>query len=667
MSSLLPLSRRPRLLSAAALAAAPPMVKLCALGLAVAAVGAAIQAGAWLLGLDFWILSKSASGLLIAVGLCLLLALVAIEGRPMADYGLIAESNWHRRAGRGLLLGLTVYGGYLGLAWMLGVVHFTTDAVSGSRIAKAFLAALTAGPIAVTQQIIFAGYLVSVLRDRHSRFTSVVVPAALFALAAAAGKGWSEPGWLLLGGLFLSASLLNLWRLQTGTIALSCGVLAGCIVVRKVVSKLRVVVYDADAPLADWLMPYGDPRMAPAMAVLIAAGIVAVSWQLWRHGERKPEASEDANRTFMRVLPLSNLMALAPIDRWAVLLWQSRFRVGAAYIPRLIVTLVASAANTVLSLPERLLCPLLLRRDPPDPVFIVGMPRSGTTHLHNLLSLDPRFRSPRNFEVFNPHGFLTGWLTTAVLTPVLSWRRPMDSMQMSVLSSQEEEFALTALGCESPYWSFCLPREIRRHDAYWRPEGFSPAQENRWARRYKLFLRKLTCIHHRVPLLKNPANTGRVKMLRKHFPRGKFIHIVRHPHDVYRSNQRLASHGLVVFQLQDPHHADNYATRCLENYRSLMDAYYADTVDLPQGTVAEVRYEDLVADPPSAIRGLYDQLDLEITPEFERRLASYLQAVSNYRRNQFATLSPDEQAEVNGAMAPYLQQWGYSAPRRAAA
>ena len=40
-----------------------------------------------------------------------------------------------------------------------------------------------------------------------------------------------------------------------------------------------------------------------------------------------------------------------------------------------------------------------LRAEPiEDPVFIVGMPRSGSTFLHELLTEDPRYRAPRVWE-----------------------------------------------------------------------------------------------------------------------------------------------------------------------------------------------------------------------------------------------------------------------------
>ncbi len=46
--------------------------------------------------------------------------------------------------------------------------------------------------------------------------------------------------------------------------------------------------------------------------------------------------------------------------------------------------------------------PEVMDRDISKPVFIIGMPRSGTTLLYNLLALDPRFRPLKIWETFNP-------------------------------------------------------------------------------------------------------------------------------------------------------------------------------------------------------------------------------------------------------------------------
>lgn len=64
-------------------------------------------------------------------------------------------------------------------------------------------------------------------------------------------------------------------------------------------------------------------------------------------------------------------------------------------------------------LAEHLLCGWEIRRATvPAPLFVLGLPRSGTTHLHNLLSRDSRFAFPSTFQTMNPRIFLLteNWL-----------------------------------------------------------------------------------------------------------------------------------------------------------------------------------------------------------------------------------------------------------------
>src|SRR5690606_23362435 len=118
------------------------------------------------------------------------------------------------------------------------------------------------------------------------------------------------------------------------------------------------------------------------------------------------------SEAFKRSYPFATLGLLAPLDVWLTQLWRARFRVPPVYLARLIATLFFSTLNTVLTLPERLLAPFIVRRKKVTaPIFILGAHRSGTTHLHNLISLDPQFIAPSTWQVMNPPGFLvSGWL-----------------------------------------------------------------------------------------------------------------------------------------------------------------------------------------------------------------------------------------------------------------
>ena len=51
---------------------------------------------------------------------------------------------------------------------------------------------------------------------------------------------------------------------------------------------------------------------------------------------------------------------------------------------------------------DRQLYPNIARQEIREPLFIVGLPRSGTSVLHSLLAADPEHRSPLMWEVRSP-------------------------------------------------------------------------------------------------------------------------------------------------------------------------------------------------------------------------------------------------------------------------
>src|SRR3954451_3249004 len=79
----------------------------------------------------------------------------------------------------------------------------------------------------------------------------------------------------------------------------------------------------------------------------------------------------------------------------------------------------------------------------PPPLFVLGHFRSGTTHLHNLLTVDERFAFPNNFQALYPHPFLSVEpLSSKIMGYFLPKTRPMDNIVWDMKSPQEDEFAL---------------------------------------------------------------------------------------------------------------------------------------------------------------------------------------------------------------------------------
>jgi len=638
--------------------------KLAAWAAAVTVIMCLMQAAMWLVGWQGTVLDNGTPLLLVA--LLSLMLLMSIDRRPLSDYGAIVGPVWRRLLLRGLGAGLLTYAAYAGLAVALGAYELQFSEVSPNRLAKAVLKAMTAMPLAATQQFIFSGYLLAMLRERCSRLVAVIVSSALFAVMNRVENLPSlvEPQTQqLILGLFLTAALLNVLRLLTGSIIVPTGLLAGWIFVDRFAHVLQLLRPNLESPWHDWLAPGGDLRQAPALALLLTAGLVICWLVLRRRGEGKAPLSEQAiHADFKRVFPFSHTHMLAPLDLWIGRLIVARFRIGLDYVPRLLAILVLSAANTVLTLPERLLMPWLLRRRRQvlDPLFILGVHRSGTTYLHNLLALDPQFCTPRTFHIMNPHGCVfSGWLLAPLWAVVLPWKRPMDNVPFHLFSAQEEEFAISGSCSLSPYWGLTFPQQGGYYDKFIFLDSLPAAQQSKWRRHYHRFLQKLTYWSGKRPLLKSPHNTARAGTLRTLYPNARFIHICRHPYDVYRSNMHLAREGLVTYQLHDSNETDSYSTRFLENYHAMESAWQRDAGDLLPGQRIEVRFEDLERDPLAVVRRIYRELGMELTSQFEQRLHRYVQAHAGYVKNKHHVLNPVVRAKIDAKMGGFMEDWGY--------
>jgi hypothetical protein len=171
-----------------------------------------------------------------------------------------------------------------------------------------------------------------------------------------------------------------------------------------------------------------------------------------------------------------------------------------------------------------------------DPVFIVGLWRTGSTVLHSALCGETDWATPRTWQCFHPADFL--FLPPPRLQQVA---RPMDEGIIETFSPQEDEFASLLLGESSTYRAFIDPRRIGELAALldeWRTCG--TAEEPPLTMRWEIFLRAvLMASSFGRLLLKSPNHTFRLPWLVKRFPRARFIWLKRDRSDVLLSNQRM--------------------------------------------------------------------------------------------------------------------------------
>jgi hypothetical protein len=238
---------------------------------------------------------------------------------------------------------------------------------------------------------------------------------------------------------------------------------------------------------------------------------------------------------------------------WWSLLRRHRFAIDPPHWPRATVQTAVAASNSVIArLERRRYGHRVEEAVVQSPLFILGHYRSGTTHLHNLLALDPQFAAPTFFQVLNPRTFLTTERWAAPVADMLVVRRRFqDEVALTPGVPSEDEVALCTLTGLSPYMAWYFPRGRSHYDRYLTFRGVPDEEIARWGHALTSFLKKLTLKHGRPLALKSPPHTARIRLLLDLFPDARFVHIHRDPYEVFRSTRHMIRSVQPVFRLQE--------------------------------------------------------------------------------------------------------------------
>ncbi len=294
------------------------------------------------------------------------------------------------------------------------------------------------------------------------------------------------------------------------------------------------------------------------------------------------------------------------------------------------------------------------------PLFILGHWRSGTTLLHEYLSLDDAHTSPTTYECFAPAHCLVTKSFIPKLRFLLPDKRPMDNMATGWDRPQEDEFAIMNAGLPSPYRQIAFPNNPPVDLDYLDFVGVSAEDRQRWQATLLWFFKMVA---YRSPdkriILKSPEHLGRIGLLQEMFPNARFVHIVRDPYKVFPSTIKLWK-TLYKFQaFQTPKHEglDEYVFTCFERmYRQ----FERDRNLVDPGRFHEVRYEDLVEDPTGELEAIYAKLNLGDFDCVRTRLEEYLRANKDYQTNSFQ-LGESIRSEIDCRWGHWMRPYGYCA------
>lgn len=286
-----------------------------------------------------------------------------------------------------------------------------------------------------------------------------------------------------------------------------------------------------------------------------------------------------------------------------------------------------------------------------SPIFILGHPRTGTTHLHNLLSLDDNYCVVRTIDVAFPSSFvfLRALLPNSVLKLVESLlvdtTRPMDALPLNFSTPSEDEIATNVLsGGTSPYAALSFMPRYKHYLRYLSFKGCSEAEIVCWQQSFLWFLKKVSFLNKGKPLIiKSPPHTARIDLLRRIFPRARFVWIHRNPKDVFVSSCHMAQEYFTYCFLTTPTN-EQVTDYTLEQHRII----YNEAFQTREYIQCVISYEELEQNPVETVDKIYSDLGMSYQLDREK-IQSYLDALSfsGFKKNDHKNIDANLLKRVN--------------------
>jgi hypothetical protein len=346
------------------------------------------------------------------------------------------------------------------------------------------------------------------------------------------------------------------------------------------------------------------------------------------------------------------------------LLQKNNWRIDPAYWHRIAFVGGLSVPTTVLGRLEdmRFGRRLASMEIEPEPLFVLGHWRSGTTHLHNLLGRLPGFTYPTVLQCIFPTCFLSADSFLPALTArMMDGTRTYDNVKQGWYEAAEDEIALAKLCGLSPYIAFMFPSEAARYERYVDFLECSTAEKDKWKEAFKYLIKKIMLQTNlsRV-VVKSCTHTARMRLILEMFPNAKFVHIHRHPYEVFASTMHMRSHTdwENFFHLPDVEPELVRKTQTLALGQRIFERVLEDRHLVAPENFIEIAYSDLVGNEVPVIERIYRQFGYAGWDRAKPTLEKYVSGLEGYKRNKLK-MDARTRDEVYEWWRPVFDAYGY--------
>lgn len=269
--------------------------------------------------------------------------------------------------------------------------------------------------------------------------------------------------------------------------------------------------------------------------------------------------------------------------------------------------------------------PELLDRPIDRPLFVFGLPRTGTTLAINLLHEDPARRSLLRWEAFNsvppptPRELHAGSRYDKVQAQTLQGLQY--APQIAAIHYEEADSPTECQFAMAP--SFCSQLFDSQADIPTYHRWFLHEADYLPAFRYeKRLLQLLQAYAPGRWTLKNPWHPLFLDALTNVFPDAQLVMTHRDPVEVVGSACSLVRHVRAMYS--DAVDLVAIGENLLETFDLMIERSEAFRTKHGRGAIFDIRYDDLVREPLRTIRDIYDRFGEPMTQEAEQAMQAYL-------------------------------------------
>ena len=275
------------------------------------------------------------------------------------------------------------------------------------------------------------------------------------------------------------------------------------------------------------------------------------------------------------------------------------------------------------------------------PVFIIGLPRTGTTHLHGIISEDPANRAPLTWEVMYPAASRSPGdvaRARAQAETRLGWadRLAPEFMRIHPIAADlpQECIAITAQ-------AFMSIQFHTTHDVPSYQDWYENASQRLAFDFHHRFLQ-----HQQAKslgkrwVLKAPGHLFALEGLLERYPDARIIHTHRDPLRVMAS---MASHATVLRRaFSDSADPKKIAADWADRWSRALDKFLAVRDRASPSQFLDLGFESIEADPLGTVERVYDFLGWPLTTQARTAMQNFLAAnpknkhgVHSYTLEQF--------------------------------